>query len=36
MNVGYYIVATDMFRPLMWPSSRWQEKEYSHNYNVSE
>ena len=36
MNVGYYIVATDVFRPLMWPSSGWQEKEYSHNYNLSE
>jgi hypothetical protein len=32
MNSVYYVVAADMFRPLMWPSSGWQEQEYS---NVS-
>jgi len=33
---AYDIVTTDMFRPLTWPSSGWQEQEYSHNYNVTE
>ena len=23
-----------MFRPLMWPSSGWLEREYKHDYNV--
>ena len=25
-----YVVASEMFRPLMWPSSGWQEQEYGH------
>jgi hypothetical protein len=35
MNVGYYIVATDMFRPLMW-HLQGDKKKNSHNYNMSE
>ena len=26
----YFIVTTDMFRPHMWPSAGWQEREYSY------
>ena len=30
------LFASDMSRPLMWPSSEWCKQEYSYNYNVSE
>jgi hypothetical protein len=28
MHGIYCIVVTNMFRPLMWPSSGWREQEY--------
>jgi hypothetical protein len=31
----YYIAITNMFQPIMWPSSRWWEQEYKHTYNAS-
>jgi hypothetical protein len=37
-DVFYYIMVTNMFQPVMWPSSGWflWEQEHNYNYNTSE